>query len=107
MRMRTIKRSPVSRHSTAKMQTLIQGIHIIPTEDAAWEVRTLGSKPLKKRFTAKNEALKFAYSIKRKASSEILLHSNGRDEGSLQGVSILRRGTSDNGEVEYEESQLH
>jgi hypothetical protein len=65
---------------------IIKGIHLIPGPRGGWEVRTLGSGRIRRRFSDKSEALSFALRTQREDGSDVVVH---RPQGGNGVIKVL------------------
>lgn len=65
---------------------VIRGIHLLPGRRGGWEVRSLGSERIRRRFSDKSEALSFALAMQRRDGSDVIVH---RPEGGSGVIKIL------------------
>jgi len=71
-KVRSIKRSPTGKYSRETVRTLVQAIHVLETDPEGWEVRTLGTKGISKRFEAKDPAIEYAFQLK--GHGKVIVH---------------------------------
>ena len=69
---RSIKRSPPGRYSRETVRTLVKAIHVLETDPEGWEVRTLGTKGISKRFESKDPAIEYAFQLK--GHGKVIVH---------------------------------
>ena len=71
-KVRSIKRSPTGKYSRETVRTLVQAIHVLETDPEGWEVRTLGTKGISKRFESKEPAIEYAFQLK--GHGKVIVH---------------------------------
>ncbi len=69
---RTIKRTPTGKYSRETVRTIVRAIHVLETEPEGWEVRTLGTRGISKRFEAKGPAIEYAF--QHKGAGKVIVH---------------------------------
>jgi hypothetical protein len=72
MKVRSIKRTPTGKYSRETVRTLVKGIHVLEAEPDGWEVRTLGTKGISKRFESKVPAIEYAFQLK--GHGKVIVH---------------------------------
>lgn len=79
-----------------RTRRIARGIHVIPARDGGWEVRTLGSRRVQRRFESKLDALSCALRLQEELGSEVdvIVHQSGPGHPTGQGyrrVTLLPR----------------
>jgi|GEM_PF-3331650 len=88
-KVRSIKRtSTTGKYSRETVRTLVKAIHVLETEPEGWEVRTLGTKGISKRFEAKDPAIEYAFQVK--GNGKVIIHQRAPKKVTV--ASVRRTG---------------